>query len=88
MDEVNGEEGNFEVTLTKTPRYIDPDVNKEKGFFEGWFSNESSQNNQEYRLSLIEELPVTRLVVLNSQEQIDTTQTAEKILSVLHEQLK
>ena len=26
MDEVNGEEGNFEVTLTKTPRYIDPDV--------------------------------------------------------------
>jgi heterodisulfide reductase subunit A-like polyferredoxin len=23
---VNGEEGNFEVTLTKTPRYIDPDV--------------------------------------------------------------
>ncbi|EDN67418.1 lipoprotein [Beggiatoa sp. PS] len=69
-------------------RYIDPDVNKEKGFFEGWFSNDSSQNNQEYRLSLIEELPVTRLVVLNSQEQIDTTQTAEKILLVLHEQLK
>ena len=26
MDEVDGEEGNFEVTLTKTPRYIDPDV--------------------------------------------------------------
>ena len=26
MDEVNGEEGNFEVTLTQTPRYIDPDV--------------------------------------------------------------
>ncbi len=23
---MNGEEGNFEVTLTKTPRYIDPDV--------------------------------------------------------------
>jgi len=69
-------------------RYIDPDINKEKGFFEGWFGNDSSQDNQEYRLSLIEELPVTRLVVLNSQEQIDTTQTAEKILLVLHEQLK
>jgi heterodisulfide reductase subunit A-like polyferredoxin len=26
VDEVKGEEGNFEVTLTQTPRYIDPDV--------------------------------------------------------------
>jgi outer membrane protein assembly factor BamC len=69
-------------------RYIDPDIDQEKGFFSGWFGGESSQNNQEYRLSLRDESPVTRLVVLNSQEQIDTTQTAEKILSVLHEQLK
>jgi len=65
-------------------RYIDPDVEEEKGYFAGWFGGKSSENNQESRLSLIDESSVTRIVVLNSQKQVDTTKTAERILSVLH----
>jgi len=43
---------------------------------------------QEYLIRLIEGSSSTRIVVLNSDGQIENSETTEKILSLLHEQLK
>lgn len=69
-------------------RYIDPESDKEKGFFASWFGGDSTPNNQEYRILLTDEALTTHIVVLNNQEQRDTSKTAEKILTLLQEQLE
>jgi outer membrane protein assembly factor BamC len=69
-------------------RYIDPESDKEKGFWSSLFGSSKSLN-QEYLISLIDEQQtMTHIVVKNSEEQIETSKTAEKILTLLHEQLK
>lgn len=69
-------------------RYVDPEPNKDKGVFARWFGGDSTPSNQEYRLLLTDEASTTRIVVLDNQEQRDTSNTAEKILTLLQEQLK
>jgi len=70
-------------------RYIDPDVDSEKGFFSNLFGGETTLDNQEYRLSLREEPTITRIIVLNSNGQMPAdNKTAERILTLLHEQLQ
>ncbi len=46
------------------------------------------QGEQKYLIRLIEESSSTRIVVLNSKGQIENSETSEKILSLLYEQLK
>ncbi|RKZ39435.1 MAG: hypothetical protein DRQ49_04710 [Gammaproteobacteria bacterium] len=67
-------------------RYIDPD--KEKGFFARIFGGKKEKDNQVYRINLLDESSTTRIVVLNNQGKISSNKTAERILTLLHEQLK
>lgn len=69
-------------------RYIDPDADKEKGFFASVFSSKEEKDNQVYRINLLDESSTTRIVVLNNQGQISSNKTAERILTLLHEQLE
>ncbi len=69
-------------------RYIDPEAEKEKGFFASLFSSKSTSDNQAYRLNLQEDSSTTRIVVLNNEGNISPSKTAERILTLLHEQLK
>ena len=69
-------------------RYIDPEIDKKQGFFAWLFGRKSKQHNQEYYLSLIDEPPVTRIVVFENDDKIPSNETAAKILTLLHEQLK
>jgi outer membrane protein assembly factor BamC len=70
-------------------RYIDPEAaKKDDGFFATLFGSKSTPNSPEYRISLKEETSTTRIVVLNSKGQIETSKTTENILILLHEQLQ
>ncbi len=69
-------------------RYIDPDVDSEKGFFSSLFGGETTLDNQEYRISLRDDSPITRIIVLNSNGQPVANKTAERILTLLQEQLQ
>jgi outer membrane protein assembly factor BamC len=70
-------------------RYIDPDIEKDKpGFFAGWFGGDKPSSNEQYRINVRDELSETHIVILNKEEQMDTSQTAVKILALLQEQLK
>jgi uncharacterized lipoprotein len=70
-------------------RYIDPDAaKKDKGVFATLFDSKSTQNSQEYLISLREGSSSTRIVVLNDKGQIEASKTTENILMLLLEQLK
>ena len=78
-------------------RYIDPlkDVGSEEE--EGWLSklkfwgeddNEAGPSRDAYLISLIGEGDTTQVVVLNTEGVREASSTADRILSLLHEQLK
>jgi outer membrane protein assembly factor BamC len=67
--------------------FIRPKAEKKKGFWASLFGD-STSDNQEYRLRLIDEPPITRIVVLNSEEKMLIGKKAEQILTLLHKQLK
>ena len=77
-------------------RYVDPlkDVSEEEG--EGWLSKlkfwgeegEAVVGQDAYLISLIGEGTTTQVVVLNTEGEPETSSTADRILSLLHEQLK
>jgi outer membrane protein assembly factor BamC len=71
-------------------RYIDPDEGQKKGFFSRLFSSKSdtASNHQEFFINLKEENQATRILVLDKEGKVETSKTAEKILSLLQEQLK
>jgi outer membrane protein assembly factor BamC len=71
-------------------RYIDPDGNKgqEKGFFSGWFGSDNSVAKQDFQVRLQAAGQNSQLVVLDKQGKVETSKTAEKMLSLLYEQLK
>ena len=70
-------------------RYIDPDIDKNSpGFFAGLFGDDKPSPNKQYRINVRDELSETHIVILNNEEQMDTSQTATKILSLLQEQLR
>jgi outer membrane protein assembly factor BamC len=68
-------------------RYIDPETNKDKGFLSGLFG-EKSTPPEEYIISLIDQSPTTHIVVKDNTKQIVQNKTAEKILTLLQEQLQ
>ena len=75
-------------------RYVDPDedgeVGKKKGFFGNLFSADSNKKTrQQYRVKVSEQsTDMSKIQVLAVQDAPDTMKTAERILSLLREQLK
>ncbi len=74
-------------------RYVDPaqDGKSEKGFLSKLFSSSSSDDKakaQRYRVSVKSSGTVSQVAVLNNEGQPDKSSTADKILSLLNEQLK
>ncbi|MGV7209153.1 outer membrane protein assembly factor BamC [Oxalobacteraceae bacterium A2-2] len=73
-------------------RYVDQDSAESKGWFSklfSWGSSEADKEAQRYRISVKAGEGTTSVVkVLNNQGQPDTSPVAEKILVLLHEQLK
>lgn len=75
-------------------RYLDPD--KQLGNDEGWLSGiafwqsdeEPDPDADAYLISLIAANTATRIVVLNKQGERERTATADRILGLLHDQLK
>jgi outer membrane protein assembly factor BamC len=72
-------------------RYIDPDNNKgqEKGFFSKLFGgSDAIANNQEFQVNLKANAQGSQLFILDKQGNAEASKTAEKMLSLLYEQLK
>ena len=56
--------------------------------FSKLFSKDEKPKDIEYQVSLIPEGGMTRVVILNKEGQRDNSDTAGRILSLLHEQLR
>jgi outer membrane protein assembly factor BamC len=69
-------------------RYIDPEVNESRSFWDKLFGDSTEKNSSEYQINLVTEANVTRVVVKNNQGNLVTSELAEKILTLLHEQLQ
>jgi outer membrane protein assembly factor BamC len=76
-------------------RYVDPDIDQkkaEKGFFSKLFSfgsgDDKAKSAPRYRVSVKGAGAVSQVAVLNSEGAPETSQTGDKILSLLNEQLK
>jgi outer membrane protein assembly factor BamC len=73
-------------------RYDDPnrDTGKKKGIASrlAFWKDDSIDRVQQYRVKLIGGTDETRVTVLDSNGQRDTSATGERILSLLHEQLR
>lgn len=77
-------------------RYVDPEYDQkkaaEKGFFSKLFSfgasDDKAKSAQRYRVSVKGVGAGSQVIVLNGEGQPETSQTAEKILLLLNEQLK
>lgn len=73
-------------------RYVDQDAGQTKGFFSklfSWGSSESDKEAQRYRISVKAGSGSSSMVtVLSNEGKGDQSATAEKILTLLHEQLK
>jgi outer membrane protein assembly factor BamC len=69
-------------------RYIDPEANESSSFWDKLFGDKTETNSQEYRINLITEANVTQIVVKDNQGNLITSDLAEKILALLHEQLQ
>ena len=70
-------------------RYADPDSISKQGFFSRWFSggNRTLQTEQ-YRIQIAEAGTSSEVSVLNKDGAPDSSKTGQRILSLLHEQLK
>ena len=73
-------------------RYVDPDqdVGKEEGFFSKlkfWEGDEKPEVS-EYLISLVADDATTQLVILNKEGARESSETADRILGLLHGQLK
>ena len=70
-------------------RYIDPDaVQKKKGFFARLFSGKEKQPTNEYQIVLKGSGSQTRVDVLTKEGAPESSKTGERILTLLHDQLK
>lgn len=79
-------------------RYVNPDLDvggeKSKGFFSKlkfWGDDDRDTTKDEYQISLVggrDGDNTTEVLVLNKQGEPDKSDTADRILSLLHEQLK
>lgn len=74
-------------------RYVDTDkadAGTEEGFFASlkfWGDEEKTEQN-EYLVSLVGKQSTTQIVILDIDGQRETSETADRILGLLHEQLK
>jgi outer membrane protein assembly factor BamC len=75
-------------------RYADPEVEmgeKDKGFLDritGWFSNDSKVKAAQYRVQVTQDPNGSQVYVLNKDGTAERSKTAQRILALLHEQLK
>jgi outer membrane protein assembly factor BamC len=69
-------------------RYVDPEAGEKRGFFSKLFSGDKKDRNVEYQLKLVADAQDTEVVVLDKDGRRDNGDTAGRILSLLHEQLK
>src|SRR5204862_550512 len=70
-------------------RYADPDVEKDtRGLLSRWFSSDSKVKAQQYRVQITQAGTSSQVNVLNKDGGADPSKTAQRILALLHEQLK
>ncbi|HEY5898010.1 MAG TPA: outer membrane protein assembly factor BamC, partial [Burkholderiales bacterium] len=70
-------------------RYADPDVeNKERGLFSRMFSSDAKVKAQQYRVQITEAGTASQVNVLNKDGAAENSPTGQRILSLLHQQLK
>lgn len=75
-------------------RYADPEAEmgeKDKGIFSsiaGWFSNDSKVKAAQYRVQVTQDPNGSQVYVLNKEGAAERSKTAQRILALLHEQLK
>ena len=75
-------------------RYADPEVEmgeKDKGLLDritGWFSNDSKVKAAQYRVQVTQDPNGSQVYVLNKEGAAERSKTAQRILALLHEQLK
>ena len=70
-------------------RYADPETEKDsRGFFERMFSSNSKVKPEQYRVQITQSGTASQVNVLNKEGAADPSRTAQKILTLLHEQLK
>ena len=70
-------------------RYADPETEKDsRGFFERMFSTSSKVKAEQFRVQITQAGTASQVNVLNKEGAADPSRTAQKILSLLHEQLK
>jgi outer membrane protein assembly factor BamC len=70
-------------------RYADPDTEKdERGLLARMFSSESKVKPEQYRVQITQAGTSSQVNVLNKDGGADASRTAQRILTLLHEQLK
>jgi outer membrane protein assembly factor BamC len=75
-------------------RYADPEVEmnaKDPGIFgriAGWFSSDSKVKAAQYRVQVTQEPSGSQVYVLNKDGKAENSKTTQRILALLHEQLK
>lgn len=76
-------------------RYVDPDLDQkkasEKGFFSRLFSfgsDDAAKSAQRYRISVKSSGAASQVAVLSGEGRPESSQTADRILSLLNEQLR
>lgn len=84
VEDRNRDEGVYYV------RYIDPDREAKKG---GWlsklgFGGDDEDEQTQFRIKLTSDGANTRVGVLNQEGEVETSKTAERILTLLYEQLR
>jgi len=69
-------------------RYADPEAEASAGFFTRMFSSSDKVKAEQYRVQVMQAGTDCKVNVLNKGGGSDTSKTAQRILSLLHEQLK
>jgi outer membrane protein assembly factor BamC len=70
-------------------RYADPEADmKERGLLERWFTSAPTVKAQQYRVQITQAGAASQVNVLNKDGASDGSKTAQRILALLHEQLK
>ena len=70
-------------------RYADPDTEKDtRGVLTRWFSSDSKVKAEQYRVQISQSGTASQVNVLNKDGAADSSKTAQRILTLLLEQLK
>jgi outer membrane protein assembly factor BamC len=72
-------------------RYADPEAElkaKEGSFISRWFGSDSKVKAEQYRVQVAAETSGSQITVLGKDGAAERSKTAQRILALLHEQLK